>query len=195
MIEAPTGFGRYYPRFLRGTASFYNLDVVTRTGSKTGARGTPAGSGVVRRARQFQLIPALPVAAPLSLPAPKSSAGVARKFLLIEDDPSIRDAIIASLEEIGDRDVAVADDGQAGLALIDSLRPSVVLLDLMLPVADGFDVLAELRKRPREARPGRVVVISGMSGSLSGVALLKLGADRVLPKPFTLSQFEAAINS
>ncbi|MBI2965764.1 MAG: response regulator transcription factor, partial [Chloroflexi bacterium] len=69
----------------------------------------------------------------------------------------------------------------------------VVLLDLMLPVADGFDVLAELRKLPAAARPGRVVVISAMSDALSAGALLQLGADRVLAKPFTLTEFEAAI--
>lgn len=168
---------------------------MTRTRSKTGARGTPAGTSLVRRARQFQLIPASPVPPPSTLPELVPSTASIGKVLLIEDDASVRDAILASLEEIGASDVAVADDGESGLALIESLRPTVVLLDLMLPVADGFDVLAELRKRPAEARPGRVVVISGMSDSLSGVALLQLGADRVLPKPFTLSQFEAAITS
>lgn len=113
--------------------------------------------------------------------------------MLIEDDASVRDAIMASLEELGARDVAVADDGEAGLAMIRSLHPAVVLLDLMLPVADGFDVLAELRKLPPAERPGRVVVVSAMSDALSATALLRLGADRVLAKPFTLTEFEAAI--
>lgn len=131
------------------------------------------------------------------LPSPAQTAGVTvrpiGKLLLVEDDPSIRDAIVASLEEIGALDISIADDGQSGLELIESLRPSVLLLDLMLPVTDGFDVLAELRRRPPEARPGRVVVISGMSDALSAAALLQLGADRVLAKPFTLLQFEAAV--
>jgi two-component system response regulator AdeR len=124
----------------------------------------------------------------------KASRRRLRNVLLIEDDPSIRDAIVASLEEIGARDVAIADDGRSGLAMIDTLRPSVVLLDLMLPVADGYDVLAEIRRRPADSRPRRVVVVSGLGDSRSAQALLKLGADRVLPKPFTLSEFEAAVS-
>jgi DNA-binding response OmpR family regulator len=115
-------------------------------------------------------------------------------MLLIKDDPSIRDAIVASLEEIGARDVAIADDGRFGLALIDSLHPNVVLLDLMLPVADGYDVLAQIRRRPPDSRPMRVVVVSGVGDSRSAQALLKLGADRVLSKPFTLSEFEATVS-
>ena len=72
--------------------------------------------------------------------------------------------------EIGARDVTLADDGQLGLDLIESLRPSIVLLDLMLPVADGFDVLAELRKRLPAARPGRVFVVSAMGDALPEVS-------------------------
>jgi len=124
----------------------------------------------------------------------KASRTRLRNMLLIKDDPSIRDAIVASLEEIGARDVAIADDGRFGLALIDSLHPNVVLLDLMLPVADGYDVLAQIRRRPPDSRPMRVVVVSGVGDSRSAQALLKLGADRVLSKPFTLSEFEATVS-
>lgn len=170
---------------------------MTGPGNRTRARRNPAGTRLVRRARQFQLLPAGSEAATTTSTAAGNTGvnpgpGIPR-VLLIEDDASVRDAIMASLEELGARDVAVADDGEAGLAMIRSLHPAVVLLDLMLPVADGFDVLAELRKLPPAERPGRVVVVSAMSDALSATALLQLGADRVLAKPFTLTEFEAAI--
>lgn len=115
------------------------------------------------------------------------------RILLIEDDDSVRDAIVASLEELGIGDVSIAVDGQSGLDMIESLHPEVVLLDLMLPVTDGFDVLAQLRKRPADYHPDRIVVISAMSDTLSNEALLQLGASYVLRKPFTLAEIETAI--
>ncbi|MBI4220671.1 MAG: response regulator [Chloroflexi bacterium] len=126
-------------------------------------------------------------------PAPAATKGTARSVLLIEDDESVRDAIIASLESIGITRVTVARDGESGLAQIDAVHPDVVLLDLMLPGTDGFDVLAKLRQGRSGFHPERVVVISAMSDALSESALLQLGADRVLAKPFTLERLEAAV--
>ncbi|MBI4305675.1 MAG: response regulator [Chloroflexi bacterium] len=114
-------------------------------------------------------------------------------MLLIEDDESVLDAIVASLESIGITQVTVARDGESGLAMIDAVRPAVVLLDLMLPVRDGFDVLAKLRQRRSGLQPERIVVISAMSDALSESALLQLGADFILSKPFTLERLEAAV--
>lgn len=115
------------------------------------------------------------------------------RILLIEDDDSVRDAIVASLEELGLGEVSIAVDGQSGLELIESLQPEVVLLDLMLPVTDGFDVLAQLRKRPTGFQPDRIVVISAMSDALSNDALFQLGASYVLRKPFSVAEIEKAI--
>jgi CheY-like chemotaxis protein len=112
---------------------------------------------------------------------PEHSASV----LLVEDDKDIRDAVSAVLEAEG-YTVLTAGDGQEALAILERGQPCVVLLDLMMPVMNGWDFMDEVKRRRRlDDLP--VVVVSAYSERQAE------GVTRVLKKPLDVSQLLAAV--
>jgi CheY-like chemotaxis protein len=109
--------------------------------------------------------------------------------LIVDDDPDIRDAVGECLRFEG-YDVHAAADGKDALDRLEfGLRPDVILLDLMMPVLNGFDVLLALQARP-EWRSIPVVVVSANRGyeaeDLSG-------AVSILRKPVSVDRLIAAV--
>ena len=113
--------------------------------------------------------------------------------LLIDDDEPVRNATVAALEALGVLNVVTATDGDAGLRLVDECRPAVVLVDLLMPGTDGFEVLQGIKDRPRRLRPGRVIVMSGINDPVVEKGIYQLGADRVLRKPYHLTDLREAL--
>lgn len=104
------------------------------------------------------------------------------KVLVVDDDPDITWFIEVSLARAG-YEVAVAHDGREALGLVAAERPDLVLLDLMLPTIDGFEVAAELRRRVRLAGMG-IVVVTARSLCEDHLRGLALGVDDYIVKPF-----------
>jgi CheY-like chemotaxis protein len=80
--------------------------------------------------------------------------------LVVEDDPSVRELLERNLAKEG-WSVRLAEHGRAGLARLQEQLPDVILLDLMMPVMDGFEFLQELRRRP-DSRELPVIIITSM---------------------------------
>jgi CheY-like chemotaxis protein len=95
------------------------------------------------------------------------------KVLLVEDDDIIRE-IYAMKFELEGFPVAVAENGQVGLDLVDEFKPQVVLLDMMMPVMGGLDFMQALNGRTAEMP--KVIVFSNISASQQIEAVMKLGA-------------------
>jgi two-component system chemotaxis response regulator CheY len=107
--------------------------------------------------------------------------------LVVDDDESIRDTIVAILEDEG-YVVTAAADGMQGLAAIDESRPCVVLLDMRMPVLDGWGVAAALHAR------GIQVPIAVMTAAQDAQRWCdEIGADACLPKPFDLDHLVATV--
>jgi DNA-binding response OmpR family regulator len=85
-----------------------------------------------------------------------------RKVLVIEDEETVRTALTASIETFDGFEVDTAEDGEIGLEMISGEHYDVVLVDLMMPVIDGFEVLRQLRDMDDDSRPDRVILVSGM---------------------------------
>jgi DNA-binding NarL/FixJ family response regulator len=101
------------------------------------------------------------------------------RVLLVDDAPAIRNAIRGVLEDAGIEVVGEAPDGVQGVAMAGSLRPDVVLMDLRMPTADGFEATAQIVKD----LPGvRVVVLSAYESKESAEAVMAAGAFAFLPK-------------
>jgi CheY-like chemotaxis protein len=116
--------------------------------------------------------------------------GSGAEYLLIaEDDAATRDAVIAMLEELGITDVVTAFNGEQALKALDERKFGTLLLDLMMPKVDGYEVLRELRKGNHQ-RPDRVIVMSAHAQPAELDGLMALGADAFMPKPFTLTDLE-----
>jgi CheY-like chemotaxis protein len=104
------------------------------------------------------------------------------KVLVIDDEPDVRWLIRVSLERAG-HEVLMAEDGLRGVALAMKQHPEAIVLDLMMPVMDGYGVLAELAKDPRTADVP-VLVLSARAIPDESDRATSAGARRFLEKPF-----------
>lgn len=104
-----------------------------------------------------------------------------RVVLVIEDDAPLRRMITRFLGAAG-YDICEAADGAAGLAIAREQRPDLVLLDLMMPGLDGWQVLQRLKGEAETAGLPVIVLTASVGASLSERAL-RLGAARYLVKP------------
>jgi DNA-binding response OmpR family regulator len=102
--------------------------------------------------------------------------------LLVEDEETLRKVLRNLLERDG-FEVAEAADGAEALSAVDRLSPDAVVLDLNLPVLDGYDVLSRLRTRSTSATLP-VLVLTANGDEASEVRALKMGANEFLTKPF-----------
>ncbi len=108
--------------------------------------------------------------------------GKPKRILIIEDEPAIRDGL-ENLFVFHGYDVATYNDGESGLQAALTLPSDLVILDLMLPLKDGFQVCQELRqKKPRLP----IIMLTAKTSEDDIVNGLKLGADDYVPKPFSL---------
>ncbi len=114
-----------------------------------------------------------------------------RRILVVEDDATIRRGLRDALRSEG-YDVLEAADGGAGLALGLTEDPDLVVLDLMLPGLDGFEVLRRLREDGVETP---VLVLTARALERDRVRGLDLGADDYLVKPFGLAELLARVRS
>jgi two-component system, OmpR family, KDP operon response regulator KdpE len=116
-----------------------------------------------------------------------SAQAVPTKVLIIEDDPNIVDLIRSNLVVRGfDTVVSMGSDVPD---LLDSEQPDMVLLDLMLPEADGFELCREIRERS----PVAIIVVSARGGEQDKVTALNMGADDYMTKPFGIDELLARI--
>jgi putative two-component system response regulator len=104
------------------------------------------------------------------------------KILIIDDNPIVRDTLESLLASL-DAEVLMAEDGERGLALAQEGRPDVILLDVMMPGIDGFEVCQRVRATPGLAEVP-VVMITALDDRESRLKGLRAGADDFLAKPF-----------
>jgi adenylate cyclase len=104
------------------------------------------------------------------------------KILIIDDDPFNVDFLEQELADLG-YTTASAQNGAQGLDLVLQVQPDLVLLDIMMPVMDGFTVLARL-KSDTQTRSIPVVIISALGDMHSITKGIEMGAEDFLPKPF-----------
>jgi two-component system, OmpR family, response regulator MtrA len=110
--------------------------------------------------------------------------------LFVEDDRSIREVTRLALEQAGFR-VTACGDGREGLALFARERFDLVLLDVMLPGADGFEVCREIRRGHRTP----IVMLTARTDTVDVVVGLELGADDYVSKPFQPAELVARVRA
>ena len=115
---------------------------------------------------------------------------MAISVLIIEDDPNIRELLQLYLEKDGYA-VTLAADGGQGLTKFRSIKPDLVLLDVMMPVMDGWEVCKAIRSE--SATP--VIMLTAKSETDDKVMGLKSGADDYVTKPFEMKELLARIEA
>jgi two-component system response regulator AdeR len=110
--------------------------------------------------------------------------------LIAEDEAEIADILIAYLQRSGLR-TQHASDGQQALALHQALKPDLLLLDVQMPVLDGWKVLSEIRTRGDTP----VIMLTALDQDIDKLMGLRLGADDYVVKPFNPSEVVARVQA
>jgi len=108
---------------------------------------------------------------------------MSKKILIADDEPNIVAAIEFLLKQRG-HDVYTAADGAEALSIVERIVPDLVLLDVMMPQASGYEVCQNIRRRP-EWRHIKVIMLSAKGRDSEVVRGLTLGADFYVTKPFS----------
>jgi two-component system response regulator RegX3 len=112
-------------------------------------------------------------------------------ILVVDDEQSYRDALAVALRREGFL-VEVAADGMEALERFEASRPSLVLLDVMLPRMSGVDVCRELRARGTRVP---IVMVTARNAEIDAVVGLEVGADDYVTKPFRLRELIARVRA
>ncbi len=115
---------------------------------------------------------------------------MARKILVVEDDHNISDLIQMYLVKEG-FDVCIAGDGVKAVAEFNKQTPDIVLLDIMLPLLDGWSVCAKIRETSRVP----IIMLTAKSEVFDKIQGLEMGADDYIIKPFEMKELIARINA
>ena len=113
--------------------------------------------------------------------------------LLVDDDARLG-ALVAEYLGKHEIDVTVAPDGERGLAALRRGHVDVVLLDVMLPGADGLEICRRIRAAP-ELAPTPVIMLTARGDDVDRIVGLELGADDYLPKPFNPRELLARVRA
>ena len=115
---------------------------------------------------------------------------MAKSVLIVEDDQNIADLLRLYLEKEG-YVAAIASDGGTGVEMFRKLQPDLVLLDVMLPVLDGWGVLRSIRQDSKTP----VIMLTAKGETNDKVSGLKMGADDYITKPFEMKEVLARIEA
>jgi len=113
------------------------------------------------------------------------------KVLVVDDEPSIRELLVAGLR-FGGFEVSDAATGNSALAAVASVKPDLIVLDVMLPDQDGFTVARTLRARGIDTP---IIFLTAKDDVSDKVRGLSVGGDDYLTKPFSLEELTARINA
>jgi two-component system alkaline phosphatase synthesis response regulator PhoP len=117
---------------------------------------------------------------------------MARRVLIVDDEPNI----VASLEFLMGRqgyDTLVVDDGDEVLAAVERFRPDLILLDVMLPRRDGFEVCQQLRAGGHDTV--KILMLTAKGRESEAAKGLAVGADAYVTKPFSTRELVAQVAS
>ncbi|ASY11252.1 response regulator transcription factor [Candidatus Planktophila lacus] len=122
---------------------------------------------------------------------PKSSENTNYRILVVDDESSISDLISTSLRFVG-FEVRTAATGSEALTVAEEFKPHAVVLDVMLPDSDGFEVCRQLRS---EGLNVGVLFLTAKDGMEDKVAGLTIGGDDYMTKPFSLEELVARLRA
>jgi CheY-like chemotaxis protein len=116
----------------------------------------------------------------------------AQSILVVDDNDDNAEIVRALLESRG-FPVLVARDGEEAMALFESARPSLVLLDVLMPGRSGWEVCRLMRQHPEQGRAVRIIMLTALSDWNDKQSALQTGADDYITKPIDLADLELRV--
>jgi DNA-binding response OmpR family regulator len=114
-----------------------------------------------------------------------------KKVLIVDDEPSIIVPLQFLMEQNG-YETSVAFSGEEAIETVAASHPNLILLDIMLPIIDGFEVCQRVRENP-EWNDIRIILLTAMGSEANIAKGLALGADAYITKPFANSEVIAKV--
>ncbi len=114
-----------------------------------------------------------------------------KKILIVDDEPSIQDLLVFNLEKEGYKTIT-ASDGEEGVSLALSQNPDLILLDVMLPKADGLTVCKKIRQTMSKVP---IIMLSAKGEEIDKILGLEIGADDYMTKPFSIRELIARVKA
>ena len=114
-------------------------------------------------------------------------------ILVVDDNRDNTEIIRSYLERLG-YPVTVANSGDDALAVFETVRPALVLLDVMMPGRDGWDVCRTMKQHPTLGKTVRIVMVTALDDWQNKRDALQNGADDYVEKPFDLSSLADAVH-
>jgi DNA-binding response OmpR family regulator len=111
-------------------------------------------------------------------------------ILIVEDEASLQETLAYNLSKQGYK-IETASDGQSALQIARSLKPDLILLDIMLPILDGFEVCRILRQETNVP----ILMLTAKDEEIERVIGLEMGADDYLTKPFSMRELQARVKA
>lgn len=105
-----------------------------------------------------------------------------KSILLVEDDPFLIDIYVTKLEEAG-LEIDIAKDGQAALSFLEQKKPDLLILDIVLPYIDGWELLKKIRQK-KQLKDLSVVILSNLGQKQEVKKGLELGVAKYLIKAY-----------
>ncbi len=118
---------------------------------------------------------------------------VGTTILVVDDNPQILEMLTTRLEKSG-YNVVTAEDGEAALKSVAQERPALVVLDVMMPKKNGWEVARAIRQNPETAAT-KIVMLTAIGESINELTSPLYGADAHLDKPFDFTELEHMITS
>ena len=114
--------------------------------------------------------------------------------ILIVDDNQDNLEIVRSYLEARGYPITIAHSGEEALALFETVKPALVLLDVMMPGRDGWDVCRVMKQHPTLGKTVRIIMVTALNELGDKREALETGADDYVEKPFDLSKLAATVD-
>jgi DNA-binding response OmpR family regulator len=115
-----------------------------------------------------------------------------KKILLVDDEPNIIMALEYTLRK-NNYDIFIARDGEEAILLSEKLQPDLVILDIMMPKVDGYEVLEYLRQHETLKYTTQTIIISAKQKETDVQKALSLGAKEYIKKPFSMKKLLSTV--
>ena len=115
-----------------------------------------------------------------------------KKILLVDDEPNIIMALEYTLRK-NNYDIFIARDGREAIVLSEKLQPDLIILDIMMPNVDGYEVLDYLRQHEALKYKTQTIIISAKQKESDVQKALSLGAKEYIKKPFSMKKLLSTV--
>lgn len=106
---------------------------------------------------------------------------MSKKILIVDDNAAHNEVMLSLLQEVGYKDIAVAQTGNEGIALAESEKPDLIILDTLLPDTTGFDICKDITQKNITPKP-KIIIMTGFIDAVDVIKARQMGADDYVVK-------------